>query len=923
MKYRIVGMALLGLALTTRFAGAAGSDPLAEAENLVAKGQLRAAEIQLKNAVRSDPKNMAAHYRLAVVQLQLGNAAAAEHEAKEARAGGYDPEHTVPFIAQTYLLQQKYRELLDDFPTEQGSNTERSGVLVARGYAQLALGKSDEARTSFAEAQKLAPDQSGPLLAEAKVLMGQGQIAAAEPLLDHALQVDPKSSDARLAKAQLLRLNGKLDQARSMLDELLTTNPGYVSGRLARAEILLGQNKDAAAKADLDAVLATQPGNGAAIYLGALLAAKNKDYNKANADLQRIARALPSIPRGYYVLALVQYNLQQFEQAEDAARRYAARNPDDLAGHKLLGAVELALKRPADAVEALAKFENDDKVDAHALDLLGRAYSQVGKTAESLAAFSKAVKLAPDNAALRMQLGGSQIRAGNQKEGIADLEKSLELAPLAPAAETLVVMQLQAGKWDEAVEVAKKLQEKESGSPVAGNLLGMIALTRFDLDGAHATFAEVAAKHPDFLPAQLNLARVLELDGKTDEAEQVLQKLQKSRPADVVVLARLVELLSRTGKLDSAIAVTEQAHVANPNDQNITIGLINLFIGHNDKDKALALARRESGSNQAVNIPLILARARAEAAAGLNGEAADTYRRLIEIAPSNISYRRELGRVLFSSGDVAGAQRAIDQALEIAPQASALVQDRIAIAFKAAGVDGALAAAKQLQATHPDLPTSAALEGDAYMIAGQYAQAADAYAASFKRSPSTLLAIDVARAKSGAGDTEGAAAVLREWVTTNPNDKTALAMLGDYDLTARRFDMAKKELEAASETRSPNPIVLNNLAWLLQKSGDARARSVAERAFLAGPNLPPVKDTLGWILVQQGQAGAAIGLLQEASRAGGQKNPDIQYHLAAALNAIGRRDEALTVLTELFKGQQPNFDDKPEAEKLYAELSKK
>ena len=96
---------------------------------------------------------------------------------------------------------------------------------------------------------------------------------------------------------------------------------------------------------------------------------------------------------------------------------------------------------------------------------------------------------------------------------------------------------------------------------------------------------------------------------------------------------------------------------------------------------------------------------------------------------------------------------------------------------------------------------------------------------------------------------------------------------------------------------------------------------MAERAFLAAPNLPSVKDTLGWILVQQGQAGAAIGLLQEASRAGGQ-SPDIQYHFAAALNAVGRRDEALTILTELIKGQT-NFDEKPEAEKLYAELSKK
>src|SRR5205814_4633495 len=116
---------------------------------------------------RSDPKDMVTHYRCAVIEHPCGKATAAEHEAKGARAGGYDPEHTVPFIAQAYLAQQKYRQLLEEFPGDQGGNAERAGVLVMRGYAQLALGQSEEAKGSFAEAQKLAPNAPEPLLAQA------------------------------------------------------------------------------------------------------------------------------------------------------------------------------------------------------------------------------------------------------------------------------------------------------------------------------------------------------------------------------------------------------------------------------------------------------------------------------------------------------------------------------------------------------------------------------------------------------------------------------------------------------------------------------------------------------------------------------------------------------------------------------------
>jgi putative PEP-CTERM system TPR-repeat lipoprotein len=921
VNYRLFGAVLLGIALTLRVAGAAGSDYLTDAESLLAKGDLKAAEIQLKNAVRSDPKNMVAHYRLAVVQLQLGNPAAAEHEAKAARVGGYDPEHTVPLLAQTYLAQQKYRQLLDDFPAEEGGNAERASVLVARGYAQLALGKPDEAHGSFAEAQKLAPEASGPLLAQAKVLMSQGQFATAEPLFDRALTLEPKSNEARLGKAHLLRLKGNLEQALSTLDELLTANPGYLPGRLERAEILVVRNNEQAAKADINAVLATQPGNVAAIYLVALLAAKDKDFQQASLDLQKISGALSSIPRGYYVQALVQYNLRQFDQAEDSARRYVARNPGDLAGQKLLGAIDLVLKRPADTVEALAKFESEGKADAPALDLLGRAYVQIGKTSEALAAFSAAVKLAPENAALRTHLGGVQLSSGHRDEGVADLEQSLELAPSAPAAEMLVITELLAGHWEQASEAAKKLKKAEPDSPVAGNLLGMIALVRFDLEGARAEFAELATKYPDFTAAQLNLARVLELQGKPDEAEAVLQRILKQRPSDGAALGRLVDLLSRNGKGDAAIAAAERAHAATPANDGITAGLIDLYIRQNAKDKALALARKEGGKNEVSNTPLILARTRAEFAAGLKSEAAETYRRLIELAPANIGYRRQLAALLLSDGDSAGAQQVIDQALQIQPQNAALAADRIAIAFKTSGTDGALTAAKELRTKNPGLATSTAAEGDAYMIAGQYAKAAEAYASSFKQSPSPMLAIGLAKAKSAAGDADGAAAVLREWLTTHPDDKLVLALLGTYDLAAHRFEAAKQELESVGDTLSQDPVVLNNLAWLYQKAGDPRARSTAERAYLGAPNLPQTKDTLGWILVQQGQAAAAIWLLQEASAAGSQ-NPEIRYHLAVALNQSGRRPEALKILTELIN-ESSSFDGKPEAEKLLAELSKK
>jgi putative PEP-CTERM system TPR-repeat lipoprotein len=513
-----------------------------------------------------------------------------------------------------------------------------------------------------------------------------------------------------------------------------------------------------------------------------------------------------------------------------------------------------------------------------------------------------------------------QLRTGHQAEGIADLEQSLQLAPLAPAAEMLVLTELYAGRWEQATESAKKLQQAQPNSPVARNLLGVIALAQFNLEEAHTVFSDLVAKYPDFIVARLNLARVLDLQGKSDKAEDILQQILKQWPTDGAALTQTVDFLSRNGKGDAAIAAAGRAHAAMPENPAITAGLIDLYIARGDKEKALSLARRENGKNEPSNIPLIAARARAEAAKELKSDAAESYRRLIEIAPSYVNYRRQLAALLLSSEDNAGGQRVIDQALEREPKNQQLAEDRIAIEFKVSGIAGALATANHLRTKNPDLATSAALEGDAYMIARQYAEAEESYAKVLQQSPSAILALRLAKAKSAAGDADGAAAFLRKWSAAHPDDTAVLATLAAYDLTAHRFDAAREELEKVTEGMSRDPINLNNLAWLYQKTGDPRARSIAERAYLLAPNVPQIKDTLGWILAQQGQAPAGVELLQEASAAGS-VGPEVRYHLAVALNEIGRRAEALKILTELINGST-SFDEKPAAEKLLAELSK-
>ena len=72
------------------------------------KGDLKSAQIDLRNAVRNDPQNAEAHYWLGRVTFELGDPVASEREAIAARDRGFDPHQTVPLLAQALLAQNKF-----------------------------------------------------------------------------------------------------------------------------------------------------------------------------------------------------------------------------------------------------------------------------------------------------------------------------------------------------------------------------------------------------------------------------------------------------------------------------------------------------------------------------------------------------------------------------------------------------------------------------------------------------------------------------------------------------------------------------------------------------------------------------------------------------------------------------------------------
>ena len=920
MRYRSLGWIMMGVWIGAFPIAAHAADYLATAKASLKKGDLKSAQIDLRNAVRNDPQNAEAHYWLGRVTFELGDPVASEREAIAARDRGFDPHQTVPLLSQALLAQNKFDELLSTLKPEGKDPLLDAAILVARGYAQVGLKRPEDAQKSFGEAERVAPNAVEPLLADARLAVARADLNGAQQKIDKAIAAQPKSQEALLAKAQLLRLKNDVAGAIAVLDELITDQPSVMQARLDRASLELAAGKNDAAKADIDAVLKGTPGNVQAIYLLAVMEAQARNYKAADADLERISGYIGRIQRAYYLQAIVKEQLGQFEQAEEAARKYLGRAPNDLAAYKVLARIQFAKRRPDQVVETLAKVAESGKGDAEAYDLLGRAYAATGRGTEAVTAFQKAESLAPNDVGVQTRLASVRMGMGDVDTALGDLEHTLELAPKLPAVgEALFFAALATGDTKKAGDALTKIRAAQGATEIVGNLEGLFKLAQIDFPGAKAVFTGLVEKYPDFTPAKMNLARVDIMLGDRPTAEKILNDVLAKQPAAEPAMSMMLSGYVLSNRLPEAIGLLERAHKAEPGLTRLTVSLGDLYIRAGTPQKGLDLAAAEKGTN-ALSSDILSLKAASQLALGQKKDARSTYSEILKSDPSVVGARRQLVALLIEAGDFESARNTVTAGIAASPRNYQLYQDYVMIDLKSTGMDAALATADRLQSQDRDFPGIKALKGDIYLAANRPADAVAAYTESNNAAPSSLLVTRLAGALLRSARADDANALLLKWLGAHPDDLVATEQVAEIAIATGKFEDSAKHLEALLKQKPHDPVALNNLAWVYQQQGkDVQAQVLARQAYVLSPS-PQTADTLGWILTTAGNAKSGVALLRQAS-GDGVADPRILYHYAVALKDTGDKDEAKKQLTTVLENKA-EFKEKVEAQKLMDDLAK-
>jgi len=523
------------------------------------------------------------------------------------------------------------------------------------------------------------------------------------------------------------------------------------------------------------------------------------------------------------------------------------------------------------------------------------------------------------------RLAAARLASGDVTGATEAAAGSLRLTPDQGGARAMLAVSALVSGDVAAAEAEHARMSPEARATPGGRLLeGTLQAARMDLPGARATFESLRRDQPAFQPARLALARVATAEGKAEEAERLLGEVLAADPGNTDAAQQLAGMvLSRGARAAPARDVLLAAQAAAPDNIALAGVVARVLMLGGDPARAATLleAAPLQVRGRGAEMPMLLAEARAMAGDAAGAEAAS--RTALAEDPRNVVVRRQLAVLLTRKGDTAGAESILREGRVTQPADPLLQGTLVAVVRQARGLDAALTLADQLARRPEAQPSSLTLRGDLLAAAERPAEAERAFAEAYAQAPSSVLALRRAGLLVAANRPAEAAAVLTEWLARDPDDLAALSMLSQFELQSGRYEDAERRLATVVARRPSDATALNNLAWSLSMRGadPERALSYAERAFFLAPSAASA-DTLGWVLVRQGQLDRGVALLRqavEASRGERGADPSMVYRLAVGLKALGRRDEAAEVLRPALAGTTA-FRERAEAERLMADL---
>ena len=599
-------------------------------------------------------------------------------------------------------------------------------------------------------------------------------------------------------------------------------------------------------------------------------------------------------------------------EARVYARAAVASRPDSYIANHSLGQVQDQLQDHAEATRSYRRAAAVLPDDAHLYAHIATSLGKQGRVEEALDACHRGLSIDPRHADVLFVLGGLHGNRGLVAEAESCFTASIAARPTPNAFESLCTARRIRGDFRGAMDAARRATELW---PTKARLWTHYAGNALDLEeyaaAEEACHRGLALDEDDHELGTL-LGQVLWLTGRYESAEAAIERALDSSPDHARAWKTLGRVRARTGDLAGARDAFDEAIRLTPEDADAYGGLGWALLHFGLPEEAKVNLERAVDLNPSFTEAWVTlgsatlsledlpsARSAFEEAARQDPSLSEAHLGIgtallglgdmdgaigpletsLELNPESAPGWLNLSQARGLKGEIVGAREAIQRALAIDPRLAGALLNFAKAHLADSRVELAIASLEEALAV-TDGPASAWNNlGVAYSTIESF----EAAAAAFGRAVTLDPEFDEAHgrrahalAKLGRFDEAISAAELAVEHSSPARREAAVRMLGSMT----RFREFLGELERGRE--------------LLVAGEHTTAIAHLESALALKPGDPSATQMHGAALAGIGDHERAAAILEEAVRSS--PTPDASHQLAGAYLALGRVDNAITVL---------------------------
>lgn len=542
----------------------------------------------------------------------------------------------------------------------------------------------------------------------------------------------------------------------------------------------------------------------------------------------------------YVAKAQALYDAGDYEQAGLEVRNAAQVEPKNAKARYLLALLAEQKEDYKGMFNHLLVAVDADPANIEARLKLAMVFVVIGDWASVTEQTDALRRLAPEDARVVLLQARVDLQNGNLSAGRAGLEKSMQLDP-------------------------------SNGDPVL--ILGALEAAD-DLDRGLAILDAGIARMPAATAKGLREQRVLLLAkaSRMKEVEEGLQSLMQDFPDESSYPDQLARIYAGQGRLDDADKVYLRLIELDPADAQRRIAYVGFLVGQQQFAKAEKFLQAS-----------------------------------ITAWPDSDSLRLTLGNLYEANARLDDAKAAYQALAQHSPKSPDGVKGRIRIAVIESTQKNDVAAEKvvdELLVDIPDEPTALLLRAGSRLKGGETDEAiADLRLATRKEPENITALLLLAEAHHTKNELAVAKDLYRQVLTIQPDSAVALQKLVELYVAGQEYADAEQMLTERLKLQPNDVLASRALVDLLLTQGKKEQAAAEAQRMAALPGQGGLGElSMGRVLAEQQDYDAAAEAFRKSMAAGGGNDPLAIEGLVRALNAAGKRQEALALLKQLKAG---------------------